>query len=188
ALTDFKENGATQSLEDNNGNLLISIEEEPYLLFYKKINFHVEPVEVTVVANTNGNPVELTFANLETKEITDDSLKLGLFAPGEYKYTLNIKDDYFEKELEEYVSINGKGNNKYSFEIDLSENAVQLTSDIEDAIIYINGENTNKTANEINLFAAPLDGSVEVYAEAVNDEGETIQSETITLTDTSHHL
>ncbi|BDH61330.1 hypothetical protein MTP04_14600 [Lysinibacillus sp. PLM2] len=188
ALTDFKENGSTLSLEDSNGNLLISIEEEPYLLFYKKINFHVEPVEVTVEANTNGDPVELTFANLETKEITDSSFKLGLFAPGEYKYTLNIKDDYFEKELEEYVSINGKGNSKYSFEIDLSENAVQFTSDIDDAIIYINGENTNKTANEINLFAAPLDGSVEVYAEAVNNEGETIQSETITLTDKNHHL
>lgn len=147
--------------------------------------FEIVPVEVNAYNYNPNYQMELKIGGDDKVKLNDDEVKVGLFAPGNYKYTLHYKDEYFEDELTEEIYLEG---DEYNLTFDLSDQLVYLTSDIEDATIFINGKSTGKTASEIELIAAPLDGSVEIYAEATNDKGETIHSETLYLSEYDTHL
>ncbi len=184
AVKEVKKDGKA-SIENEDGTEIITLSSEPFLFLYKKVTFEVEPVEVIAYNNFPEKDIELKIDGHDSIKLSDDKVKVGLFAPGNYEYTLTFKDDYFENKITDEIYLEG---NEYEFTFDISENAVYLSSDIDDAIVFINGENTGKTASEIELIAAPLDGSVEIYAEATNDNGETIQSETLYLTEYDTHL
>lgn len=111
----------------------------------------------------------ITVGNKEPVPIDKDRVNVGYFAPGPYEFTIAYQDDYFVKEDKVEVYLSGE---QYEFPIHLKLQPVELTSDIPDAIVYINGKNTKKTAEEIQLATVPLDGSVEIYAVATNKNGE----------------
>lgn len=167
---------------------VIRLREKSYLFFYKKVTFEVLPVDVLANNYWSNQDVSIQIGKHEAVKLSDEKTKVGSYAPGIYDYKITYSDGYFEEEIKDEAIIEASNGNDYFFDIDLSENVVYLTSDIEDAIVYINGKSTDKTASEIELVAAPLDGSVEIYAEAKNEAGETITSETLYLTEYETHL
>ncbi|MFT9818438.1 TcaA 3rd/4th domain-containing protein [Lysinibacillus sp. NPDC056185] len=72
--------------------------------------------------------------------------------------------------------------------VDLADYQIHLTSDIEDAIVFINGKSTGKKAQDVKLFAAKLDDSVKVYAVKKGQDRQEEKSEIITLNNTENHL
>lgn len=173
------------SVKNPDGSKIIKITSEPFLVLYKKFSFEVIPVEVIAYNNNPNHNLELKVGAHDLVKLNDDEVKVGLFAPGNYEYTLKLNDGYFENELKEEAYLEG---NEYSLTFDFSEDAVYLSSDIDEATVFIDGKSTGKTASEIELIAAPLDGSVEIYAETMNDNGEAIQSETLYLTEYDTHI
>lgn len=188
AVQDVKNGAIIGIVYNENHDRLMSVKQEDFLFFYKKTVFQVIPVEFSVYNYFPDFESTLKIGEQKAVNISKEETKIGSFAPGIYKYTLNYKDDYFEETINEEVIISGTGKNKYTYEIDLSPNFIYLSSDIDDATVFINGKDTGKTPYEIEFIAAPLDGSVEIYAEATNENGETIQSETLYLTEYDTHI
>ncbi|WP_332649342.1 TcaA NTF2-like domain-containing protein [Lysinibacillus sp. 54212] len=171
---------------DSNDNKLITVKEESFLLFYKKVVFQVNPVRVK--ASTNIDKVTISYGDSFEDVIGTKNKSIGKFAPGNITFKVNLKDDYFEQEIKQKHSIAGNGKNKTEIYFDFEEQLVTLTSDVPEAIVFINGENTKKTAEEISLFAAPLDGSVEIYAESEDANGKKVKSEMLALKAEDSHI
>ena len=184
AAKEAKRHGSAE-VKDGSGNRIISIANKPFLLFYKKYEFRVRPVKALVSTPDPGLEAAISVGNKEPVPINKDRVNIGYFAPGPYEFTITYKDDYFTKEDKVEVYLSGE---QYEFPINLKLKPIELTSDIPDAIVYINGKNTKKTAEEIQLAAAPLDGSVEIYAVATNENGEKIKSKTLHLTNGDAHI
>nr|WP_106784570.1 hypothetical protein [Lysinibacillus timonensis] len=187
AVKEAKKEGKAE-ISNDFGEELITIRTEPYLFFYKKFTFKVSSVDVVAYNYWPNFEVNLKIGEDEAVALDKEKVNVGSYAPGIYDSTISYKDDYFKSELKEQVNIEGNEDNEYIIDVDLSANVVYLSSDIEDATVFVNGENTGKTASEIELIAAPLDGSVEIYAESTSDTGESVQSETLYLTPYDTHI
>ncbi|MEG0260519.1 MAG: hypothetical protein RR651_11660 [Lysinibacillus sp.] len=173
-------------IQDQEGNSLISVVDEKFLLFYKKIKVQVEPIEV--VAFSTVPNTEVTLLNDETITLkNDDNTLLGRFTPGTYKFNVLVKDDLSEQIREVSEKIVGDGNNKHNLLLDFSDQTIHVTSDYEDAIIWIDGKSTKKTAEELKLYNIPIDGSVKIQAIATMD-GKEKKSETVAIEDTNVYL
>ncbi|TSI10099.1 zinc-ribbon domain-containing protein [Lysinibacillus sp. BW-2-10] len=185
AIQQYKLKGYAEPIYDEAGNKVFTVIEEKFFIFYKKLIFQYHPIEVK--AKTTSHSITLKMGEDRKKSISTEAVVVGKFVPGKYNYTIVLKDEHFEKEEKYTLSVVGEEKNEQLLEIDLSAHVTKLTSDIEEAIVYINGKNTNKTVAEIELLAAPLDSSVEIYAEAKEND-EIIKSETLQLTKEQQHI
>ena len=58
---------------------------------------------------------------------------------------------------------------------------VSLSSNYDDAIVFINGESTGKTVNDLSKFGpVATDGTVKIHAE-ITQEGHKLKSEEVSL-------
>ncbi|MEG0261067.1 MAG: hypothetical protein RR595_07620 [Lysinibacillus sp.] len=178
--------GYSEPLTNEDNHKFITVKESKFLLFYKKYSFNVQPVEVSV--SMPDHKAHFKIGELVDTEVSKETKKVGKLAPGIYTYSLALKDDYFENDIKKKLSITNTDNNKQAIEIDIADYQVHLTSDIEDAIVFINNKSTEKTASDVKLFAAKLDDSVKVHAMKTGQDGKEEKSEVITLNDSAHHL
>ncbi len=173
-------------IQDQEGNSLIRVVDEKFLLFYKKIKVQVEPIKVT--ASSTVPNAEVTLPNDETITLkNDDDTSLGSFTPGTYKFDVLVTDDLSEQTHELSETIVGDGNNEHNLSFDFSDQTIHVTSDYEDAIIWIDGKSTKKTAEQLKLYNIPIDGSVKMQAITTVD-GKEKKSETVAVEDTNVHL
>lgn len=179
-------NGYSTPLTNKEGYKFITIKEDKFLFFFKKYSFDVHPVEVSI--HTNKYKATFNIDSLVSTDISEETQQIGSFAPGIYSYNLTLKDDYFENVINDQLLLTNTNNGVHEISIDLSPYEIQLTSDIPEAIIYINEKSTEKTAKEIELFAAKLDDSVKVHAVSNVNGGSEERSEVITLNSTKHHI
>src|SRR5690606_10365990 len=67
--------------------------------------------------------------------------------------------------------------------ISIQELSVEIWSDHEDAIVFINGESTGKSVEEKSMVGLIEYGdTVEIYVERMNEKGELERSEEVTAT------
>lgn len=188
-LNEIIKKGYTEPITNKDDSKLITIKENNFLIFYKKYTFDIQPIELNVHTIS---PVKLDtkfkLGESASTDLSDDTKKIGKFAPGIYTYSLTLKDDYFQNEIKDQLTISNNEENKKTLSLDLADYQVHLTSDIEDAIVFINGKSTEKKAQDVKLFTAKLDDSVKVYAVNKGQDGQEEKSEIITLNNTNHHL
>ncbi|MGE8001858.1 TcaA 3rd/4th domain-containing protein [Lysinibacillus sp. NPDC093216] len=188
-LNELMKKGYSAPITNTDDSKLITIRENSFLLFYKKYTFDIQPIELSV--NTV-SPVKLDtkfkLGKLVSTELSDEVKKIGKFAPGIYTYNLSLQDEYFQNEIKGGLTLSNTEDNKKILSIDLADYQIHLTSDIEDAIVFINGKSTGKKAQDVKLFAAKLDDSVKVYAVKKGQDGQEEKSEIITLNNTENHL
>ncbi|MFB7155505.1 hypothetical protein [Lysinibacillus sp. NPDC056232] len=188
-LNEIIKKGYTEPITNKDDSKLITIKENNFLLFYKKYTFDIQPIELSVHTSS---PVKLDtkfkIGELVSTDLSDDTKKIGKFAPGIYSYSLTLKDEYFQNEIKDQLKISNNEENRQMLSLDLADYQVHLTSDIEDAIVFINGKSTEKKAQDVKLFTAKLDDSVKVYAVNKGQDGQEEKSEIITLNNTNHHL
>lgn len=173
-------------IQDQEGNNLISVVDEKYLLFYKKIKVQLEPIKVT--ASSSVPNAEVTLPNDETITLAEGSdTSLGSFTPGVHTFNVLVTDDIFEQTYERNDTIIGDGSNAYELVFDFSDQKIDVTSDYDDAIIWIDGKSTKKTAEQIKLYNVPTDGTVKLQAIA-NVDGKEKKSEIVAVENTEVHL
>ncbi|MGE8034395.1 hypothetical protein B1B04_07015 [Lysinibacillus sp. KCTC 33748] len=188
-LNEYMEKGYTEPVTNKDDSKLITIKENNFLIFYKKYTFDIQPIELSVHTIS---PVKLDtkfkLGELVSTDLSNETEKIGKFAPGIYNYSLALKDEYFQNEIKDQLIISNNEENKKMLSIDLADYQVHLTSDIEDAIVFINGKSTEKKAQDVKLFTAKLDDSVKVHAVKKGQDGQEEKSEIITLNNPQHHL
>lgn len=180
------ENGIySDPIYDEKNNQLIRVIDEPYLGIYKKIIINLEPV--TVEARTTMDELTVEFAENTISMTKDDKEVLGLFTPGTHTFDLTLTDDISTETYEQTKTIIGGGKNEKDVTFDFQDQTIRVTSDYEDAFIYVDGVNTQKTAKNIRLYTIPLDHSVTLQAVLTVDNVEK-KSEAVTVGDTQIHL
>lgn len=173
-------------IQDREGNNLISVVDEKYLLFYKKIKVQLEPIKV--IASSSVPNAEVTLPNDATITLAEGSdTVLGSFTPGIHTFKVLVTDDSSEQTYEREDTIIGDGRNAYELFFDFSDQTINITSDYDDAIIWLNGKSTRKTAEQLKLYNVPTDGTVKLQAITNVDGGEK-KSETVAVEDTQIHL
>ncbi|MFJ7980142.1 TcaA 3rd/4th domain-containing protein [Lysinibacillus xylanilyticus] len=188
-LNELMKKGYSAPITNADGSKLITLRENNFLIFYKKYSFDIQPIELSV---KTVSPVKLDtkfkLGELDSTELSDEIKKIGKFAPGIYSYNLTLQDEYFQNETKDELTLSNTEENKKVLSIDLANYQIHLTSDIDDAIVFINGKSTGKKAQDVNLFAAKLDDSVKVYAVKKGQDGQEEKSEIITLNNKQNHL
>lgn len=173
-------------IQDQEGNNLISVVDEKYLLFYDKIKVQIEPIKVT--ASSSVPNVELTLPNEETITLAEGAnTSLGSFTPGIHTFNVLVIDDLSEQTYERNDMIIGDGSNTSELFFDFSDQTINITSDHDDAIIWVDGKSTKKTAKELKLYNVPTDGSVKLQA-VTKVDGKEVKSETVAVKGTEVHL
>ncbi|MEN1967846.1 zinc-ribbon domain-containing protein [Lentibacillus sp. N15] len=91
--------------------------------------------------------------------------KFGPFLPGIYNVKAVIDGDYGKVENVQEVDFSEKDEEGVSPAFDFSSNYVELYSDNNDAILYVNGKSTKKKIGDIGIFGpVPKDDSIELFA------------------------
>ncbi|MFE3890671.1 zinc ribbon domain-containing protein [Priestia sp. YIM B13446] len=94
---------------------------------------------------------------------SDSSKKVGPFLPGTHTLKGEVQNDYGKVENEQEIeAANGEDVN---VEFDWSDHAVHISSDYDDATLFVNGKDTKTKISDIDyLGPLPMDGSVKLYA------------------------
>ena len=72
--------------------------------------------------------------------------------------------------------------------LDVTGNEVSLSSNYDEAIVFINGESTEKAVDDLSTFGPVLtDGTVKIHAE-VTQEGHKLKSEEVAVTEENQSI
>lgn len=144
---------------DNNENNILRVKEKKGLLFK---SYYVEVKDVYINLSTNLKDTEIYFnENLFYKVKENDfSQKFGPLVPGIYKVKGVYNGEYgrIENEVKATVLSNEEGMN-----IQLKGSYLTLDGNYLESVVYLNGENTQKTIREFKDIG-PIPATSKVYA------------------------
>lgn len=185
-LTEFKsrfyeagsgvvEDGITRVVLHENGTELFKVKESKFIGMYPGIEIEAIPMEVELASDVEGMEFILGDESVAT---VDGELPLGKYLPGVYDCTLSMKNGEVEKMVESECGITQGDDVLLDF--NLKDMGVEIWSNDEEAIVYINEKSTGKTVKDLP-FVGPLaeDETIKLFAERKNDKGDVEQSEVI---------
>ena len=180
--------GLSNIILDSEGNKLISALEKPVLFgLYNEVTFLVHPVKVEMEMPLDDTTI--TMQDITVKGDKGEVVKVGDFMPGSYKWTAKVASEYGEIKENGSTDVVGDGKNTYEYTPEVEAGMVTITSDVPEAILWIDGKSTEKTIAEIKSFGpAPLNGTMEINAETKNDKGEKVKGEPIAIDSTTVHI
>ncbi|MBT2257857.1 zinc ribbon domain-containing protein [Priestia megaterium] len=130
----------------------------------------VNPVYAKVQSTEDATAVYIDGQKAGTVS-SDSSKKIGPFLPGTHTVKGEVQNDYGKVENEQ--EIEGTNGEDVNVEFDWSDHAVYVSSDYDDATLFVNGKDTKTEIGDIDyLGPLPMDGSVKVYAKRKFDSGE----------------
>ncbi|WWB84965.1 zinc ribbon domain-containing protein [Priestia aryabhattai] len=96
--------------------------------------------------------------------------KMGPFLPGDHVFKGAVKNEYGTATTEQIVK---SADTEAIVDFDWSNHEVHVSSDYDDATLFVNNEDTKTEIGDIDyLGPLPMDGSVNVYAKREFDSGE----------------
>ncbi|WP_197142971.1 TcaA 3rd/4th domain-containing protein [Lysinibacillus sphaericus] len=175
------ENGEfADPISDSHGTDLITVLQKKVLFgLFKKVEFKLVPIEVYTEAPLKD--IEIMMNNHKVKTDIEGTQLLGQYLPGVYAWSYTYDGQWANLKNSGELAIRGNGSNKLKIDIDWEMTSLELDSDIEDAMVYVNGKSTKLTVSEIGeMYPLPANDSIEIYAVAKNSKGQEVQSNTIT--------
>ncbi len=172
----------------NNGEF-ISVNSKPILFgLYNKVEFAVIPTEVYIYAPFKNMTIKFGDKEVVSKS-EGEKVSLGKYIPGEYTWFYSYEDGYMPLADKGNVILNAQSENIAEIDIDWDFQTVYVDSDLEDAIVYVNGKSTEKKVSELReLYPAQLNSKIEIYAQSQDKDGKTVKSEVLPLDNDSIYL
>ncbi|MEI4768822.1 hypothetical protein WAX74_04005 [Psychrobacillus sp. FJAT-51614] len=173
---------------DSHGNKLMSVTNEPLLFgLYDRVSFVLHPIKVQAEI-----PLNETSIVINEQTVTEDegkSITIGNFLPGEYNWKASAPSEFATIENEGIINVIGDGNNSFIFKPEMEAGMATITSDLPDAVLWVNNKSTGKTVTEItSLGPVPYDGTVTITAEAKDTEGKIVKGEQVAIKSNSAHI
>ena len=173
-LTIMYENGenreATSYTENDGVAVNLKKSGKKWMLFDRYV-VEVSPVFIVVKTDTDETTVYINDEKVGTID-EDDEKKYGPYLPGEYTVKTTVDGGYGVVETSEKVSSSSYYETKLYADADFSNHYVRLYTNDDEATLVVNGKSTEKTIGEIDkLGPIKLDGSIQLYAERVTDDG-----------------
>ncbi|AQQ54169.1 TcaA 3rd/4th domain-containing protein [Planococcus lenghuensis] len=184
----LKNEGLANIIEDTDGNKLITVVSEPVLFgLYEDISFLVHPVNVFTEFDFDEST--LTVGEKLIEGNSGERMAVGKFLPGNYKWKAVAASTYAPIEGSGTAHVKGNGSNSFTIEPDLNAGMVELSSDVADAVLWVNGKSTKKTVKELAEFGPiPYNKSVELTAETKNENGELVKGELVKIDSGKAHI
>lgn len=172
-----------------NGGEFISVNRKPILFgFYDKIEFIVIPTEVSIYAPFKN--MTLKFGDKEIISKSDEeNVGFGQYIPGEYAWSYSYDGGYIPLADEGKLMLDTQADNIAQIDIDWNFQTISIDSDLEDAILYVNGKSTDKKVSELReLYPAKLNSKIEIYAQSQDKDGKTVKSDVLPIDNKSIYL
>ncbi|KRE10447.1 hypothetical protein ASE46_02455 [Bacillus sp. Root239] len=129
----------------------------------------IAPVYAKVQSTENATTVYIDGQKAASVS-SDSSKKIGPLLPGTHAVKGEVKNDYGKVENEQKIDAT---DGEVNVDFDWSDYAVYVSSDYDDATLFVNGKDTKTEIGDIDyLGPLPMDGSVKLYAERKFDSGE----------------
>ncbi|WP_199880711.1 TcaA 3rd/4th domain-containing protein [Bacillus massiliglaciei] len=139
-----------------------------------------QPIYLQISSNQPDTSVSINgkdAGKLKDGEVT----KFGPLLPGKHEVEGSFKGEYTTVTAKEVIESSNQDSHKFPIEFDLTGDEINLTSNYENAIVFIDGKTTNKTVAQLESFGpVSLDGKMEIQAE-LKVQGKTLKSETVPL-------
>lgn len=167
----------------------ISVNPKPKVFgLYQDAEFRIIPTEVSIEVPYKN--IKLKFDKQEvTSQQDDEIIVIGDYLPGEYTWSYEYPDGPVPLSGSSTYDLNGHEESKQLITPDWNFTAIELSSDIEDAIVYINDQSTKKTIAELQkIHPVQLDPTLKIHAVFTDKEGKAHTSETVAGDSTSIYL
>ena len=157
-------------------------EEKALFGLAKKVTYTIRPLELEIEANADNTTMTIEDVNLK---VSTEAKTVGKFLPGIYDTEYLIEGPYMDVEGELEMYVYPYEYDKYAYfyyEMDFA--TVELYSDRDSAMIYINDKSIGKKVNELNvIYPISYASKASVYLVDKDTEGNEIQSEKYILDD-----
>lgn len=173
---------------DSNGNKFVSVVNEPVLFgLYDRISFLVHPIQVQAEIPMDKASIEIGDQTLSGAE--GETKAAGKFLPGNYQWKASADSEYSPIENTGTANVVGDGSNSYLLTAPLEAGMIKITSDVADAVLWVNGKSTGKTVKEMNSIGPiPFDGSVEISAESKDDKDAVVKGKPVSVKSATAHI
>ncbi|WP_368895218.1 zinc ribbon domain-containing protein [Priestia megaterium] len=129
----------------------------------------IAPVYAKVQSTENATTVYIDGQKAASVS-SDSSKKIGPLLPGTHAVKGEVKNDYGKVENEQKIDAT---DGEVNVDFDWSDYAVYVSSDYDDATLFVNGKDTKTEIGDIDyLGPLPMDGSVKLYAKREFDSEE----------------
>lgn len=127
-----------------NGGEFISVHSKPILFgLYDRVEFIIIPTEVFIYAPFKN--MTLQFGDKEIVSKSDEeNVGFGHYIPGEYAWSYSYEGGYIPLADEGKLMLEAQADNIAQIDVDWGFQTVSVDSDLEDAILYVNGKSTEK--------------------------------------------
>ena len=174
-------------ITDKHGNQLVMLNKDykKKWLFYDQYYLEFYPFSLAVSSNLPNTEVFVNDKKATKIKEAEEPMSIGFVFPGEYRFKGTFKSEYGDITKEENINLTEGNGNSFSVYLQLDGQYVSISSNHDDAILFVNGKSTGLKVNEIESFG-PIrtDGSIKLHAERkVN--GKTIKTDVIPVTDES---
>ena len=165
---------------DNSGTELINIIQKDLLFgLFQKVEFELVPIEVYVEAPFKG--MEITIHEHTVTTDKEGSQSLGQYLPGVYEWSYAYQGEWAALKNGGELQIESYGSNQMEADLDWDMASLDLSSEIDEAIVYVDGTSTEKTVSELEtIYPLPNDETIEVYAIAKDEAGKELKSNIVT--------
>lgn len=183
-----KADGLSDIILDSAGNKFVSVVNEPILFgLYDRISFLVHPIQVQAEIPLDKASIKIGEQTLTGAE--GETKPAGKFLPGNYQWTASADSEYSPIENTGTANIEGDGSNSYILSTPLEAGTIKITSDVADAVLWVNGKSTGKTVKEMNSIGPiPFDGSVELSAESKDDKDVVVKGKPVSVKSATAHI
>ena len=151
---------------NDDGSSIVSLNNigKKWLLF-DHYAVQIQPAYLEVFSSEDHTAIYLNSQEVGSVD-SDEEKAFGPLLPGAYTVKAIVDGEYGKVEQE--IEVDFLENEIYdlSLTFDWLDSHIELFSTEADAIVYINGKSTEKTAKELNsLGPIPMDGSIKAYAQ-----------------------
>ncbi|WP_345242063.1 TcaA NTF2-like domain-containing protein [Pontibacillus salipaludis] len=171
-----------QAIYGRYGGELFKVKKEKVLGIYDTYEFVAIPTEVSILTNVENST--LTIGDDHTVETTTPYEYVSAMKayPGEYPIVGKAANPFGEFTLEGTLPVEQNDDHYQEFEAEFSTAYYSLDTNEENAILYINGESTEKKLGEFEgeIGPIPTDSSLELQAGWTGEDGKELLTEKVT--------
>lgn len=184
----LKNDGLSNIITDSAGNKFITVTQEPVLFgLYSEFSLLLHPVTVEATALLDETTIEVNDKIVTGNQ--DEKIEIGKFIPGNYDWKATAASSYSPIEKTATAEIRGDGSNLYELNPTLEAGMATITSDVSDAILWIDGKSTEKTVSEVkSLGPVPFNKTVEISAETKDENGIMVKADPIMVEGETTHI
>jgi uncharacterized membrane protein YvbJ len=159
--------GATV-IDDSNNELVRLVKGDKKFGLYQQYKIEALPFEIAVSANLDGAEVEYR----ENKQKLEEDFTIKDVLPGDTELAGSYKGDYASLTATEKLDFQDAYANELDIYLDFEGEYIDIYSNIEDSVLFVNGKSTGKKVSDVDDFGPiPADGSITLHAEYETKDG-----------------